>query len=60
MKTQLIKVINNTDECDFENMVNAYLSEGWKISSTNCGFLNSENYDFDTSFQAILIKDNDN
>lgn len=54
-----IKVINTHDESDFENMVNAYLKEGWKISSTSCGFVNSDAYDFCTSFQAILIKEED-
>lgn len=54
---QEIKALNLTDETEFENIVNGFLAEGWKISSTSCGFVNSENYDFCTSFQAILAKD---
>lgn len=54
---QQIKVLNITDETEFESTVNTYLEDDWKISSTSCGFINSENYDFCTSFQAILIKE---
>ena len=53
---QEIKVLNLTDETEFEDIVNGFLAEGWKISSTSCGFVNSENYDFCTSFQAILTR----
>lgn len=52
---QQIKVINMQDENEFETIVNEFLKDGWSVNSTNCGFLNSENYDFTTSFQAILI-----
>jgi len=41
----------------FEDSVNEYLEEGYKILSTNCGFLNSENYDFIDVWQAILYKE---
>ena len=51
-----IKVINRADEDEFEKEVNKYLLQGYKMSSTACGFINSELYDFCTSFQAILIK----
>lgn len=51
-----IKVINMTDEDEFQETVNDFLGKGWVISSTACGFINSETYDFCTSFQAILIK----
>lgn len=52
-----IKVISLSSESEFENMVNAYLKEGWKISSTSCGFINSESYDYGSVYQAILIKE---
>lgn len=51
-----IKVISLPSENEFENMVNAYLKEGWEISSTSCGFINSELYDYKDWYQAILIK----
>lgn len=54
---QEIKVINLSDEAEFENILNAYLEEGWRIPSTSCGFLDSENYNFQTSFQAILARE---
>ena len=52
-----IKVISLSSESEFENMVNAYLQEGWKISSTSCGFINSGLYDYKDWYQAILIKE---
>ncbi|HHX61782.1 MAG TPA: hypothetical protein GX707_13925 [Epulopiscium sp.] len=53
----MIKVINECNEHVFESTVNEYLSKGYKISSTSCGFLNSEEYEFVTNFQAILFKE---
>ena len=50
-----IKVLNMTDEIEFERVVNGYLLEGWEVLSTSCGFINSENYDFFFFFQSILI-----
>ena len=54
---QEIKVLNITDESEFENTVNGFLAEGWKVSSISYGFVNSENYDPCASFQAILTRD---
>jgi len=54
---QEIKVISYPNESYFESLVNNLLKEGWKISSTNCGFLNSENYGFKDVYQAILIRE---
>lgn len=50
-----VKVVNLTDENDFEKEINRLLDLGYQISSTSCGFINSEKYDFCTSFQAVLI-----
>lgn len=41
-----IELIENSNRADFESYVNVQLKEGWKISSTNCGTINSEAYDF--------------
>lgn len=41
----------------FEDQVNEYLQEGYKLSSSNCGFINSEAYDFVDVWQAILYKE---
>ena len=41
----------------FEEKVNELLKMGYKISSTSCGFVNSEAYDFCSVYQAILIKE---
>jgi hypothetical protein len=56
MKQQIL-IIENSDAVDFENRVNVCLTEGWKISSTSCGFVNSESYNFCSSYQAILVKE---
>jgi hypothetical protein len=55
---QNVKVIEVSDPTDFEKMVNSFLNEGYKVSSTSCGFVNSEKYDFCGSYQAVLIKEN--
>jgi len=52
-----IEVINLSSESEFEKYVNGRISEGYKISSTNCGFVNSESYDFCACYQAILVKE---
>lgn len=50
-------MISQSSESEFENMVNAYLKEGWKLSSTSCGFMNNELYNFADVYQAILVKE---
>ena len=54
---QEIKVVSWDNDSYFEGIVNNFLKEGWKISSTSCGFLNSENYNFKDQYQAILIRE---
>lgn len=53
---QVIKVVTSSDEDKFTEQVNTLLSEGWAIESTNCGFVNSEKYDFCNVFQVILMR----
>lgn len=55
--TQEIKCIESSDCDKFQDEVNNYLLDGWKISSTYCGFVQSEQYDFCSSYHAILIKE---
>lgn len=49
-----ITTLNYSDETNFTKNVNELLGLGWVILSTNIGFVNSENYDFCSSCQAIL------
>ena len=44
--TSQIKVIEQSDKDKFETEVNELLNNGYKILTTNCGFANSEKYDF--------------
>jgi len=53
-----IKVVEDGDINKFEVKVNDLLNDGYSILSTNCGFVNSEQYDFCSCFQAILISKN--
>ena len=52
-----LKVVNEQGEQTFMNICNKLLNEGWKISSTYCGFVQSEKYDFCNSYQAILVRE---
>ena len=55
----MIKVISESSENDFVFKVNALLEQGYKILSSSCGFVNSERYDFCSSYQAILYLESD-
>ena len=55
-KPQHIFTIYEDNEAIFEKRVNECLEQGYKILSTDCGFCNSEQYDFCNSWMAILIK----
>jgi hypothetical protein len=52
---QTIKVIDLSDSAKFEKEVNDWLAKGYIISSTSCGFVQSEKYEFCTSYQAVLV-----
>ena len=52
----MIKTIAESSQGQFEKMINDYLSDGWILLSSNCGFINSEQYDFQHLWQAILFK----
>lgn len=58
-KTDNIKVVESSNKDKFESLTQDLMNQGYKISSTSCGFVNSEKYDFCDSYQAILIKDNE-
>jgi len=49
-----IVTISRSDEDQFTKDVNELLVLGWEILSTSCGFVDSEQYDFCGSYQAIL------
>ena len=51
-----IVTISENSQSQFEAITNVYLQEGYKLSSSNCGFVNSEAYDFADVWQAILYK----
>jgi len=50
-------VIESTDVSEFKNNVTELLQQGYTILSSNCGFINSEQYNFCSIYQAILVKE---
>jgi len=56
--SKAIVVVEENESEMFEDMCNAYISHGYKLSSSSCDFLNSENANFASTFQAILVKRN--
>lgn len=54
----MIKIIENNDKDEFENKVNELLSQGYKLSSSNCGYVGEVgNSVYDCNYyMAILIK----
>jgi len=54
--SQDVQIVDTHDEDIFKDRVNALRERGYEISSTACGFTNSEDYDFCARYQAILVK----
>jgi len=52
---KLCIVVEWSSASDFEDEVNALLKDGYTVLSSNCGFIDSENYNFASSFMAILL-----
>ena len=52
---QTIKVLESSDPKQFEIDVNDCLKEGYRISSTSCGFVDDSKYDYCGSYQAVLV-----
>lgn len=53
---QEVEIVEAADPDDFVERVNKLLSEGFQLSSSSCGFVDSEKYDFCGNYQAILLK----
>lgn len=51
---QLIIVIEHSDPSSFEEDCNLLAGKGYTISSSSCGFVDSANYDFCSSYQAVF------
>ena len=61
MKTDNKPIIVIEESCPtgFENKCRELIEKGYDLSSSNCGFVQSEAYDFCSVYQAIFI-DNEN
>ena len=53
---QEIKVVEEEDAKRYEQKVEELTKQGYRIDSTACGFLNSDELNFCGCFQAILIR----
>ncbi len=59
MKQVDVKIVNTGSEVEFVMQCKRLLDDGYRISSTSCGFIQSEKYNFCDCYQAILIKEVD-
>lgn len=53
-----VVVVETSDMDIFEKHCASLIAEGYEISSTSCGFVHSERYDFCNSYQAIFVLPN--
>jgi len=49
-------VLNSNDPARFAEECCKLIEDGYTLSSSSCGFVNSEAYDFCDSYQAIFVK----
>lgn len=55
----MVKTISNNNGTDFENEVNQLLNNGYRISSSSCGYVGEVGHSvYDCEYyMAILVKD---
>lgn len=51
-----VKILNTNNQQDFKTDLEQLLSEGYKLESSSIGIIQSEKYDFQDIYQALLIK----
>lgn len=52
-----VKVIEESDSKIFEEAVREYLLKGYELKTSSVGFVNSEEYAFCGSYQALMISE---
>jgi len=57
MKQLELLVVRTQDMSEFAKECNQYLEAGFTLVSSSCGFMNSEEYDFQDIWQAIFVRD---
>lgn len=50
-----VRLFESQSESEFEGFANAMIEDGYIMQSSSCGFINSENYNFNSIYQAIFI-----
>lgn len=48
-------MVNERDEDHFTDRVNSLIDDGYVISSSNVGFVQSESYDFCGAYYALMV-----
>jgi len=49
-------VVIELNDCDkFQEKVNAFAQEGYVMSSSSCGFVNEVEYNFCSTYQAVMV-----
>jgi len=51
-----VVVIEENEGGCFEDKCEDLLSKGYEMKACNCGFANSENYDFCAIYHAVFVK----
>lgn len=51
-----VVVVESGNEKEFEGRCDELIQEGYEMKAASCGFLNSEAYNFSSSYQAIFVK----
>jgi hypothetical protein len=55
MKRLPIVIVNETGKENFQNLCSKMVEDGYILSSSSCGFVNSKDYNFQDIFQAIFV-----
>jgi hypothetical protein len=57
--TEKYVTISETCGVKFAKTLNELASDGYRVIASDCGFVDSESYEFCESWQAIMEKTND-
>lgn len=51
-----VVILDESDAIKFENKCEILIKSGYTIHASSCGFVNSAEYDFCPSYQAVFVK----
>jgi hypothetical protein len=53
---QIVKTVDVSDNGEYEDKVNELLKDGFVLSSSSCGFVDSAEYEWCGVYKAVLVK----